>query len=468
VGKNATSSATQNTFRMIYTWVHSIPATATITSCTLYVAQTVTSNAPTADPPYVEFQFKEFPNNKYSSTPADQWAAITTSNVLRTEQTPRSPGNYYTQFTMDQTFLNYIKNTLSTGKFHLAFRATDEETFGTNRNIHLIDFKRTPTHNVLSAVRIVITYTIPASSVNMTVQNNFPGGTIFADSEEKVSPFYPFTKLTGTTATLKAKEQNDNLGYTRIWNDIEAPLNKSIWLRNGADVGSTIEKSFVVAQSDDGKTYEAGLRKNYRIDQTHKFEFGADILQPNPGYIVEQNSGTITTPLNSSSGNKTGTFSFWTDGVTTRTRNVTFPTDNLTYTAFYKLNNYASATTSYDKDGQKKFLMPWAAYDSGNWKVYESSGQIWLEKNGVVVNGGLPVNNLADGPEAKSPAMDYVVLSNWYSDIFVVYQQKTSNGKYKIKLAKFNGYGQKIYSYDVLTSTIDYSVFDATPVISAA
>ncbi|MCZ2223312.1 MAG: hypothetical protein LC122_06745 [Chitinophagales bacterium] len=55
VGKNATSSETKNTFRMIYTWVHSIPATATITSCTLYIAQTVTSNAPSDDPTYVEF-----------------------------------------------------------------------------------------------------------------------------------------------------------------------------------------------------------------------------------------------------------------------------------------------------------------------------------------------------------------------------------------------------------------------------
>lgn len=335
---------------------------------------------------------------------------------------------------MDQTFLNYIKNTLSTNRLHVAFRATDEETFGTNRNIHLIDFKRTPTHNVLSALRIIITYTLPASNVNMTVQNNFPGGTIFVDSEEKISPFYPFTKLTGTTAILRAKEQNDNLGYSRIWNDIEAPMNKSKWIKNSEEeISLQIEHNFPVTQGDNNSIYEAGLRKNYRIDQKHKFEFGSDLLQPNPGYIVEQNSGSITAPLTSTSSNKTGAFSFWTDGITTRTRNVTLPNDNLTYTAFYKLNNYASSTTSYDKDGSKKFLIPWAAYGSGNWKVYESSGQIWLEKDGVVVNGGLPVNNLSDGPEAKSPAMDYVVLSNWYSDIFVVYQQKTSTGKYKIK-----------------------------------
>lgn len=161
-GKNATSTQSKNTFRLIYTWAYNIPPNATITSCTLYVAQTVTSDAPVADPSYVEFQFKEFPNDKFSSSASEQWDAITNSNVRRTEQVPRSPGSYYTTFIMDQNFLNYIKNTLSTNRLHVAFRATDEETFGTNRNIHLIDFKKSPSYNVLSSVRLVITYNIPA------------------------------------------------------------------------------------------------------------------------------------------------------------------------------------------------------------------------------------------------------------------------------------------------------------------
>lgn len=147
-GKNATSAQSKNTFRLIYTWAYNIPSNATITSCTLYVAQTITSNAPEADPPYIEFQFREFPNNKFGSSASEQWNAITTSNVRRTEQVPRSPGSYYTTFIMDQDFLTYIKNTLSTNRLHIAFRATDEELFGTDRNIHLIDFKKSPSYNV--------------------------------------------------------------------------------------------------------------------------------------------------------------------------------------------------------------------------------------------------------------------------------------------------------------------------------
>ena len=306
-----------------------------------------------------------------------------------------------------------------------------------------------------------IYYDLP---VTITAQNNFPGGKIYVDSEEKDAPWL-FTKIVGETATLKAKEQNDNLGYPRIWNDIEAPLNKSKWLKNGADVGSMIEKSFVVAPSDDGKTYEAGLRKNYRIDQTHNSEFDGSQTQQNTSYIVEQNNGNIIAPSTKLFNGKNYSFAYWTDGITGNTRNVT-PTDNTTYTAFYKYPSHSSTSLGYDKDGQRKVVNGIGAYDGGVWKVYESSGNIWLEKDGVVVNGGAPVNILSDGPEAKSPSMDYVISSTWYTDIFLVYQQKTANGKYKIKLVKFNGSGQKIYTYDVLTSTIDYSVFDATPVIS--
>ena len=223
-------------------------------------------------------------------------------------------------------------------------------------------------------------------------------------------------------------------------------------------------KTFSVVADDDGKTYMANLRKNLQMDQKHKFEFGSDILQPNPTYIVELNTGSITAPLTSTSGNKTGKFSYWTDGVTNRTRTISSPTDNETFTAFYKLNNNSSTLSGYNKDGQRKYIRG----TDGLWKVYESSGQIWLEKDGVVVNNNLPVNDLSEGPEAKSPAMDYVIDVNpTYTSIFVVYQQKLSNGKYKLKLAKFNNSGQKVYSSDILTSTYDYSTFDATPVISA-
>jgi hypothetical protein len=82
------------------------------------------------------------------------------------------------------------------------------------------------------------------------------------------------------------------------------------------------------------------------------------------------------------------------------------------------------------------------------------------------MNNGRPVNNLTDGPEAKSPSLDYILNSSYESTIYVTYQQKTANGKYTIKLAKFNNSGQLIFNMDVFTSTIDFSAIDAAPIIA--
>ena len=83
-GKNATTTQTQNTFRLIYTWSLDIPTDATITSATLFIGGTAHS---TAQFPIVniKYQIKKFPDDKFSAQPSDQWNAITGSEVLRTE-----------------------------------------------------------------------------------------------------------------------------------------------------------------------------------------------------------------------------------------------------------------------------------------------------------------------------------------------------------------------------------------------
>lgn len=103
-----------------------------------------------------------------------------------------------------------------------------------------------------------IYYDLPVSII---AQNNFPDGKIFVDNTEWDAP-KTFAKNVGETATLKAKEQIDNLGYYRIWNDVEALIKKSKWIKNGElDVSELLEYSFQVAQGDDNTIYEAGLRK---------------------------------------------------------------------------------------------------------------------------------------------------------------------------------------------------------------
>ena len=202
----------------------------------------------------------------------------------------------------------------------------------------------------------------------------------------------------------------------------------------------------------------------------------------NPGFYPETNTNGGTYKINGFSltqylllyntpviiqafpQNSEEVFYKWADGSTSNPRTIQIK-NSLNINAFFKYPNKSSNANGYDKDGQKKIAR---GPDGGLWKVYESAGCIWIEKDGQVRNNGLAINEFSDGPEAKSPSMDYFITSSYATEIFVVYQQKTTNGKFKIKLAKFNESGQKIYTYDALTSTNDYATFDVTPIVAVS
>jgi hypothetical protein len=180
-----------------------------------------------------------------------------------------------------------------------------------------------------------------------------------------------------------------------------------------------------------------------------------------PSQIWQYESGPITAPLTQPfPGGITCNFAYWSDGVTESSRTVSI-TDNTTYTAVYKYANHSNDPTTFSNSSQKKVAF-WG------WKVYESLGSIWLEKDNVLMNGGKPVNDLTEGPEAKSPSLDYCTDQYYNNYIYIVYQQKLINNKYKIKLAKFNENGQLVFRLDVMTSENNYSAIDVTPVIAVA
>jgi hypothetical protein len=202
------------------------------------------------------------------------------------------------------------------------------------------------------------------------------------------------------------------------------------------------------------------------INVTESYEFDGNYQEPvQYGFIGEATS--ISTPSQITKNGKTYNFAGWNDGNTSNPRTIT-PQGNEAYTAIYKYVNHSNTSATFANSSQKKFISAGYFY-----KVYTSINNIWLEKSGDCVNwsivGNSPVNDLSEGPEAKSPAIDFVTTNGGISyNIYVTYQQKTSNGKYKIKVAKFNDIGQKMFNLDVFTSTMDYSAFDAAPVIAVS
>lgn len=113
--------------------------------------------------------------------------------------------------------------------------------------------------------------------VNITAQSNFTGGDIKVgidiDPVNETSPFNFLTNV-GSTVNLEAVEQS-NGGYSRIWNDTEAPIDKSKWVKRvgGGSFDKSPNKSysFTAAIDDHGSAYEAGLRKVCNVSFKNNF-----------------------------------------------------------------------------------------------------------------------------------------------------------------------------------------------------
>ncbi|MFA6597038.1 MAG: zinc-dependent metalloprotease [Ignavibacteriaceae bacterium] len=145
---------------------------------------------------------------------------------------------------------------------------------------------------------------------------------------------------------------------------------------------------------------------------------------------------------------------------------VVFKEANATVSANYKGTQLSNTSIAFANNSQRKIV---TTVNYGyNFMTYESLGKVWLEMsddNGLnwsIVNNGLPLG----GYDAKSPSL--AVIDGVENMIFVVYQQKTSNGKYQIILDKYNYEGLLVYSSVVYVSDNDYATKNAVPVIAAS
>ena len=171
------------------------------------------------------------------------------------------------------------------------------------------------------------------------------------------------------------------------------------------------------------------LRKNYLINRINQTEFDGN--QTLPGYIVEQNSGQIST---TGTGYTPGTipynFVYWTDNLSNSTTRTITPIDNETYTALYKTLHKSNSTTAYSNTSQRRFIQ---TPDGVKHICYESMNRVWLEHstdNGAtwfLGNGGKPLSSA----DAKNPSMSF--YGNFIS---IVWQQKNGSS-FDIKVASF-------------------------------
>ena len=445
----------QNMFRMRYSWnLSSIPSNATIQSAELTLQGTYTSNYPSN---YTQtwVYVRKYETN-FTDYSASSWDYMTTAQTLSSQNIPRTITNFnFTKsFSTGDDFCNYVKGKFG-GNLYLGIIA-DESLFS-GHSTNVLDFYH-------GQVKIKIIYTVPATNVTFIADNNFTDagntnhGTMVIDGQTQTIPpaGYSITRLTGTNLQLGAiSPQNDNQNHQMIWHTgATAPSN---WTRDGVYRNPNQNYSFPVSTDDGGKRYVANLRKNYLINQINQTEFDGN--QTSQSYIVEQNSGQISTQGN---GYTPGTipynFVYWTDNLSNTTTRTITPPDNSIYTALYKAPHKSNSTSAYSNTSQRRFIQ---TPDGVKHICYESMNRVWLEHstdNGAtwfLGNGGKPLSSA----DSKNPSMSF------YGNQLGIVWQENNGGTFKIKMAVFwmSDYSSSLFS-SIAEDANNYS-HNASPVV---
>lgn len=162
---------------------------------------------------------------------------------------------------------------------------------------------------------------------------------------------------------------------------------------------------------------------------------------------------------------------------------VVFTLDGATAQANLKGTQLSGVSTGFSNSSQRKLVV--TSYPESYYHlVYASGGSVWYEKaqvnydvvspvNWQLMNGAKPLNGELNITEAKSPSIDYVYATHNTSEenyyIYIVYQKKKTDGKYEIRLSKFDKNSSKIFDTQVFNSAYaNYSTVDCMPVVGVS
>jgi len=275
--------------------------------------------------------------------------------------------NYGNSSRTSSSLLSAVNSARSSGVIYLGALSQNEGSNNTEATTEL---------------RLEVTYTVPPTQVSITAQNNFIYGTIKvgvnASATQRTSP-HPFTATVGNTVNLEAQEQYYD-GYYRIWNDTEAPLNPSKWVKiafDGArtDKGTGISYSFTAADNDNNSSYEAQLRKICNINFQNQFTGvgNAGIIKINNQQyslpvqtfqVVELNQITAEA-LNQAWNNINYTFTQWSDQNPNRSRTF-YPNEHASYTAQFTGTPIPPSNLGITKTAGGVIIFYWTKYTNDN------------------------------------------------------------------------------------------------------
>jgi hypothetical protein len=234
---------------------------------------------------------------------------------------------------------------------------------------------------------LYISYTIPVSFTAHNDMDGYTGGYIGvgvnASPSSRTSP-YSDIALVGQTANIQAYDNNNynsNNGYYYLFNDTEAPQNKSELKKQGGgtqlNYGSSATCSYTFQQNDNNSEFVAKLKKICNAT----FQNTGNQITINGNYysssgtvqVVEQNTVTVSTVSQYSTTGMDFTFSTWTSGGSNYSSPITV-SSTTTYTAKYiGTPNNVGKNQSYGST----FNVPIVIYWVDNPNVYVNQYQIY-------------------------------------------------------------------------------------------
>jgi|GEM_PF-6883381 len=447
VGKKANSTSTKNTFRLICAFnISDIVDNATITSAKLYwkgVSYSVESVST------IDIQIKEFPSTSISSFAEAQWSAIDNADELQTEGVPNYNEVFVGEIPLNSDFLTYIKNSLSSDILYLSFRGVDESNFGTNLNTHYCDFKTSSNASVEEGIGIKITFTVPVTTVNLTAKNDMNGWNggnigvgINTSATSKPSP-YPINNVNiGNIINLQAYENQSYSGYNWIWNDTEAPNEKSEWRReiggNSTPISNNQSTPYTVASNDNGANLIGKLKKVCNLTFTNSFNGisttgsikvnGTTVSAPTAQYSVVEGNTIQVEAIPQTYNDIKYTFSHWSDNNSTTNPRTITASSHANFTAVYVgtaiftnygINNRNLHSNTYIQGQQQFVTLYWNLHQSPNVTQYKV-------RRGANINGTTTWSIIATLGGTTTSYVDntFDLASSKYTGSIIMYDVK--------------------------------------------
>lgn len=269
--------------------------------------------------------------------------------------------------------------------------------------------------------------------VNFTVENNFEAGNFKLRMGDGSLDYYSsgthFQVDGNEEVEIEAISQNYN-GYFRVWNDIDAPNNKSKWTRKkGSDIepiASTQNITFNASSEDDNSTYTAHLPKVCNFNFANEFdayESGGQVKVNGTWYdtptssfnVVEKNDINVE----AESGVINGIyflFEKWSDDNTNRTRTITASEhENLTAQFFpgYPSNDYRNLQITSGLN--QPITLDWDEHPNSNVTAYI----VWRSKK--VLGVQYPPEKLDSIPRGTTTYTDNEFVKTSRQDILLKY-----------------------------------------------